>query len=196
MRFESCGSASMNSVWWRLRDGALALAFLSLLAAPAFAAGMAADAAVPWVEALRTIPLRLGTRLVEAPAGASAADAEQSLHDAGYDIAVSIPPRVHVVRSTRRAGSLPAGFILRSEGTVASAPATGALGADREGACANAPLWGGAALATGDPFGGLADALPPLRGARDASRGREALRSGTAPPLPTGLVALPQSVRP
>lgn len=187
MRFESCGSASMNSVRWHLRGGSLALAFLSLLAAPASAAGMAADAAVPWVEALRTIPLRLGTRLVESPSGASAAEAEQSLHDAGYDIAVSIPPRVHVVRSTRRAGSLPAGFILRSEGTVASAPATGALGASRDGARAIASLWGGAASAAGDPFGGLADALPPLRGARDASRGREALRSSTAPPLPSGL---------
>ncbi|MEK7316287.1 MAG: hypothetical protein AAB011_08910, partial [Candidatus Eisenbacteria bacterium] len=111
----------------------------------------------------------------------------RSLHDAGYDIAVSIPPRVHVVRPTRRAGSLPAGFILRSEGTLAFAPSTGAPGAGRDGARAIASRGVDAALLAGDPFGGLADALPPLRGDRDASHVREALRSSTAPPLPTGL---------
>ncbi|HEU4724348.1 MAG TPA: hypothetical protein VFU59_03520, partial [Candidatus Eisenbacteria bacterium] len=88
---------------------------------------------------------------------------------AGYEVAVSIPPLVHVVRATRRAGPLPAGY---------------AFGATPIAATPMAPSRAAESPAT-DPFGGLADALPPIQGAREPSAAGRALRAGTA--LPAGL---------
>ncbi|MEK7348550.1 MAG: hypothetical protein AABZ94_06730 [Candidatus Eisenbacteria bacterium] len=173
MRFESFGSASVRNIRRRLRRCGFALAALALFAVPARAAETVGDAATRWVEALRAMPLPIGTRLVESPQGESAGDAERSLREAGYDVAVSIPPRVHVVRATRRAGPLPAGFTLRAEGSRAAASLVGGAAPD-----------GGAA---GDPFGGLGDVLPPLRGTRDSAPAREALRAGGTMPPPAGL---------
>ena len=173
MRFESFGSASVSNVRRRLHRCGFALAALALFAAPARAAETAGDAATRWMEALRAMPFPVGTRLVESPPGESAGDAERSLREAGYDVAVSIPPSVHVVRATRRAGPLPAGFTLRAEGSREAASLAGGAAPD-----------GGAA---GDPFGGLADVLPPLRGTRDSSPARETLRAGGAIPPPAGL---------
>jgi len=188
MRFASSGSASVESVRHRRLRSLSVLGALALFAAPARAADTTTDAAARWVEALRTIPLPIGTSLVESPDGASAGDAERSLRDAGYDLAVSIPPRVHVVRATRRAGPLPAGFALRAEGAIAPTGAGDRV--DRAAPRATAVLQGGADFGAGDLFGGLGglgDLLPPIRGTRDPSPARGEFRAGGAPPLPTGL---------
>ncbi len=191
MRFVSFGSARVN----RTRGGALAdgtllaaLLFITAASSGAFAAESVEDASARWVPALRSMRFPTGTSLVESPGGTSGEEAERSLRAAGYDIAVSIPPHVHVVRAGRRHGPLPAGFALRAGGTETAEPLPAAgVGGGGAMPLPASSLLGGSDPTSSDPFGGVPDALPPLRGTRDPSAARAAFRSGATPTLPAGL---------
>ncbi|HET9952570.1 MAG TPA: hypothetical protein VFS09_12320 [Candidatus Eisenbacteria bacterium] len=183
MRDASSGFVSVSRPW-KQRAGAsrisvvvlVALAWWASVAPLASAAiGGAVDERA-LADALGRIELPAGTRLVESPADLGAPEAEARLRASGYEIAVSIPPTLRIVRATRRAGPLPAGFVSRTVGvvTTSSAPAM---------TSAAAPA------ADVDPFHGLADALPPAPPPSGllAAGGRAPLASGSAPPLPSGL---------
>ena len=154
----------------------------ALAAALAFAGDAGTLGTSGLADALGRIELPAGARLVETPAGLDAADADARLRTAGYDIAVSIPPAFRIVRVTRRARALPAGFVSRE-----SAPA---LVSGSPSASAPSGTAGVDVSADGDdPFHGVADALPPappspLLAPRP---GAPALAPESAPPLPPGL---------
>ncbi|HET7905040.1 MAG TPA: FlgD immunoglobulin-like domain containing protein [Candidatus Eisenbacteria bacterium] len=173
MRFASCGSAKVAS---------LLAAFV--VAAPAFAAKPAHEAPAPssaaaWRDALSSMALPTDARLVVSPDGLETESAERMLRSAGYVPAVSIPPSLHVVRAEPRHAALPAGFVERPLAIEIERGTAGAAGVDGG---ASAPMAGPA----GDPFRGLADALPPRRAdPRGAANPSGAGASAYA--LPTGL---------
>ena len=152
------------------------LAWWALFAALAFAGGPAAAEERALADALARIVLPASARLVESPAGLGGPEAEARLRAAGYDIAVSIPPTLTIVRATRRAGALPAGFVSRADGRGSPMGSSGMPGLE-------------ALAADLDRFNGLSDALPPASPRPGLSpSGRHApLASGNAPPLPSGL---------
>jgi len=177
MRFVSFGSGRRAA---RVAAILPLAALLSLaLSAPRRApAGEAMDAVgtSDLIGALRGVSLPPGSRLVESPSGFDATEAERQLKAAGYEIAVSIPPRVHIVRATARAGALPAGFVRRDDASgwpvAAATPGLVAIASDPDSG--------------GDPFNGLADAFPPLLGTAP-NPARSPLRAMATPPLPSGL---------
>lgn len=185
MRFASSGSGKGAALL------AVLLVVLALAApAPAVArARAAAPSAAPapaasaaWREALASMALPSPARLVVSPDGLEAEAAEKLLRAAGYVPAVSIPPSLHVVRVEPRHEALPAGFVERP---LALEPEAGlASGADR-GAPAGIAGDADGAGADADPFGGLADALPPRRVEPRAAANPSAGASSSE--LPTGL---------
>jgi hypothetical protein len=181
MRFASFGFA-------RARWALFAWAAASLAFAPSVrAASSTIDDADRLVDVLRGVPLAASLRLVESPAGVEASEAEARLSKAGYDVAVAVPPRVYVVRMTKRAGALPAGFLVRGDGLTSNSAANGARATTMSGGTPTSAGTASTVDSDSDPFHGLADALPPLLAKGSSAGARSPLPSGASPPLPAGL---------
>ncbi len=142
----------------------LAFAALMALSGPA----RAAEEAALWsADAVQSIVPGAGIRVLSSGRVGPVSQAIDALERAGYDVPVAVLPGTLFVRPRGGAGALPAGMI---DVTSSEAPAPSI------------------AAAPADPFGGRADALPPVRGGSAAGElaRRGPLRAPTTTRLPYG----------
>ncbi|HEX7079139.1 MAG TPA: hypothetical protein VF363_12020 [Candidatus Eisenbacteria bacterium] len=153
---------------------------LALSAAVAATPGPAAATAAGWSEAsARAVVLPAGVRALAAPAAPDPAATVTALERAGYRVHVALLPGTYFVSATSRASALPAGLVDAVESWSASQTPAAPADAPASSAGETAAAEPGPA----DPFGGRADALPPL----DAGAAARGAGPRSAPPLPSGL---------
>jgi len=122
------------------------------------------------------VPLGSGVRVLTASrAGESPSATVDALERAGYRVHVALLPRTYWVTAARGAGALPAGML---DATPAAGDAWSAAG---PAPVSDLPGFGGSGA---DPFGGIPDALDPIR-PRPARPG--ALAAPALSPPPAGL---------